>query len=464
MSVVINNIMSTDTTTNSSTDDDLQTETRLSDNSTVGITLVGRSGKLKITYSPTTTSTSTSTSTSTNISTSTTTSTATSTSTSNTSTSTSTSTTNPPSTRFMILGWDKLEEIDSQGRFQQGILNFAAQRGLSWSTPAPPVSGTADDLGIPSIMTKLSISAGSSTSAHLKFFGRGGYGGGGGGGSSGRGTATDGSSRGTQYYSAPLTSTDMVLTMKVYLFTQDGSFTWAGQTWTVKSGQVKFTLNISNWPWLSTSNSLRFGMQMVSDNPDSQDDSIRTKRGSQTNALAINSGQLFIPSTVILDGTVYTSSSSIATASDTLSSDTSTTSSTSTTSDTSSASNTTTDTSSSTTTSSVPDKITTNIYASGRGIEWIFANFVNTLDYDPTLDVVSSPDLTTYTVIPNLTTTTTYVDSTATTPTDTSTSTTSTSSTSNTMMIIKGVVVAAAIASGLAYYYYYHFNNKQKTK
>ena len=130
-----------------------------------------------------------------------------------------------PDNSFMQLWLDKLEEIDANGAIVQSSLPLAAST-FTWNGPAVgTLSGVA--------ATIFTLSATLTTNA------------------------TPATAGGAASPSIPFSFT-------VYLFTADGTVTWAGETWPVTKGQVKYTIDIQGWPFKAVTNRLNFGVRVKS--------------------------------------------------------------------------------------------------------------------------------------------------------------------------------------------------------
>jgi hypothetical protein len=74
----------------------------------------------------------------------------------------------------------------------------------------------------------------------------------------------------------PKSGTDTSFAATVYLYQEDGTITHGGDTYTVKKDRAKFTINIKNWPFESSANTLRLTLELkVNDKsykPDKLDD------------------------------------------------------------------------------------------------------------------------------------------------------------------------------------------------
>jgi hypothetical protein len=188
----------------------------------------------------------------------------------------------------------------------------------------------------------------------------------------------------TYYISSTLEIADQTVgvpfVVQVFVFNAGGVFTWAGNDWNVKKGQIKFTLDIQNWPFKTAGNRLCFGVCTKSTGGKHASKLLAPLRDGDTDPVLSAYKNDVKKSLVAMVGPSALLFPKVVQINDPLQSDTMVNSE--------NVSITTYDTST----------IVTAPAASGKpaeshvndGIQWIFPYFTKSLVYDPTIDVVSS--------------------------------------------------------------------------
>jgi len=218
--------------------------------------------------------------------------------------------------KFILFTLDRLQEVDAAGKRIQFVNPHVFNSALSWGPVTPNVKIPGSDVS--ATMIKLNAAFGLEKPVGKK----------------------------------PNTtaSTTITFILTVYIAQGTGTYTFADSTFPIKANDVKYTIEVSNWPFANSSNMLQFGLAMRTNTTDSSGgNTIKSQAELKTASLAVGKVVVKSPLVAIIDD-------------------------------------------------NVSNKILSSTYGNGSGIQLSFPSFAKSLVYDPVVDTSGSTDTSTYTV------------------------------------------------------------------
>jgi hypothetical protein len=214
---------------------------------------------------------------------------------------------------FILFTLDRLQEVDSTGKQIQSVNPHVFKNALNWGPvtpnvviPGSTVAATMVQLNASFVLNKPGKPRTTTTAPAITF----------------------------------------VLT--VYIATESGTYTFANSTFPVNADDVKYTISVSNWPFVASANMLQFGLAMQTNTTGSTGTNIVKARTDSTSAsVAVGGAIINTPLSAIVDD-------------------------------------------------QVTNNVLTSTYGNGSGIQFNFPSFTKSLVYDPTIDTSGTTNTSTY--------------------------------------------------------------------
>jgi hypothetical protein len=219
--------------------------------------------------------------------------------------------------KYILFKLDRLQEVDSGGKRVQLVNPQIFKSALSWGPVTPNVVIPGSTVAASMVQLNASFALGKI-----------------GGSPGGKGKPTS---------STPAPAM-ISFVLSVYIATASGTYTYADATFPVNANDVKYTIEVSNWPFASSTNKLQFGLAMQTDTTDTAGtNTIKTKSDVTSASVAVGGAVIETPLLAIIDDTVSTN-------------------------------------------------VLTSTYGNGTGIQFTFPSFAKSLVYDPTVDTSGNRD------------------------------------------------------------------------
>ncbi|RYE14853.1 MAG: hypothetical protein EOP45_19115 [Sphingobacteriaceae bacterium] len=218
-------------------------------------------------------------------------------------------------TKFILFTLDRLQEVDTTGKKVQSVNPQVFKSALNWGPVTPDVMIPGSTVAATMVQLNSSFVLGKP---------------------------------GNDKTTTTTAPSNITFNLTVYIAKESGTYIFANSTFPVNANDVKYTISVSNWPFVSTTNMLQFGLTMRTNTTGSTGtNTVKTKTNPTSASIAVGGAIINAPLSAIIDD-------------------------------------------------NVTNNVLTSTYGNGSGIQFNFPSFAKSLVYDPTIDTSGTTNISTY--------------------------------------------------------------------